>query len=95
VITQAEILELFRALNRGRGMGIRYISHDLLSVAPLCHRVAILHAGEIVEAGSVEEIFRRPAHPYTGRLIAALDGITARHPLPRSDPRALRRRPTQ
>jgi ABC-type glutathione transport system ATPase component len=72
VITQSEILQLFAALSRELDMGILFISHDLLSVATLCRRVAILHAGEIVECGPTEQIFQRPRHPYTQRLIAAL-----------------------
>jgi len=72
VITQAEILSLFAKLNRERGMGVLYISHDLLSVASICHRIAILHQGEIVEFDRTEAIFNRPSHPYTQQLIAAL-----------------------
>ncbi len=72
VITQSEILDLFAALNRNLGMAILYISHDLLSVAALCHRVAILKEGELVETGCAERVFRNPAHPYARRLIAAL-----------------------
>lgn len=72
LITQSEILALFARLNRELGIGILYISHDLLSVAALCHRVVILHDGEIVETGRTEEVFSRPSHPYTARLIKAL-----------------------
>jgi ABC-type glutathione transport system ATPase component len=72
VITQAEILELFARLNRNLGMGMLYISHDLLSVASLCNRIAILHEGAIVETGPPEQIFSRPEHPYTRRLVDAL-----------------------
>jgi len=71
-ITQAEILALFTRLNREMNMAILYISHDLLSVAALCHRVAILHEGRITECGSPEAIFNRPRHPYTQSLIAAI-----------------------
>ena len=71
VITQAEILALFRQLNRERGVSILYISHDLISVASVCDRVAILHQGEIVECAPTGDIFRRPAHPYTKELVAA------------------------
>ena len=71
-ITQSEILRLFAQLNRDLGMGILYISHDLLSVAALCHRIAILNAGEIVECGPPSQIFGAPRHAYTQRLIAAL-----------------------
>jgi ABC-type dipeptide/oligopeptide/nickel transport system ATPase component len=72
VITQSEILGLFARLNREMNMAILYISHDLLSVASLCGSVAILHRGEIVECGSTEQIFQRPVHLYTRRLIEAL-----------------------
>lgn len=71
-ITQSEILGLFSRLNRELDMAILYISHDLLSVAALCHRVAILLDGEIVECDSPDTIFESPRHPYTQRLIAAL-----------------------
>ena len=81
VITQSEILGLFGRLNRERGMGVLYISHDLLSVASICHRIAILNNGEIVECGRTEEIFNRPSHPYTQRLVAALPTL----PSPRED----------
>jgi ABC-type dipeptide/oligopeptide/nickel transport system ATPase component len=72
VVTQAEILKLFSRLNHGLKMAVLYISHDLLSVSSLCHRVAILHEGEIVEAGPTEQVFRDPQHPYTRRLIEAV-----------------------
>jgi ABC-type glutathione transport system ATPase component len=71
-ITQAEILGLFKRLNRERGIAILYISHDLASVASLCHRVAILHDGGVVECNSVDEVFRNPQHAYTKQLIAAI-----------------------
>jgi ABC-type dipeptide/oligopeptide/nickel transport system ATPase component len=71
-ITQSEILRLFAQLNRGLGMGILYISHDLLSVAALCHSIAILNDGEIVEIGPPSQIFGTPQHPYTQKLVAAL-----------------------
>jgi ABC-type glutathione transport system ATPase component len=71
-ITQAEILGLFRRLNREQGIAILYISHDLASVASLCDRVAILHQGAIVECARVEEVFQSPMHEYTRKLIAAI-----------------------
>jgi ABC-type dipeptide/oligopeptide/nickel transport system ATPase component len=75
VITQAEILTLFRELNRNFGMAILYISHDLASVAGICDRIAILHQGEIVECGATCRIFEQPQHEYTRRLMAALPRI--------------------
>ena len=71
-ITQAEILKLFAQLNRDLGMSILYISHDLVSVASLCHRIAILRSGQIVESGPAERIFRQPNDPYTKALLEAI-----------------------
>jgi peptide/nickel transport system ATP-binding protein len=72
VITQSEILALFRELNRSTGTAILYISHDLGSVAGICDRIAILHQGEIVECGATGQIFANPQHEYTQRLMAAM-----------------------
>lgn len=71
-VTSAEILKLFSRLNRQMGMAVLYISHDLLSVASFCHRIAILRHGQIVETNSTDEIFNRPRHPYTQALIGAI-----------------------
>jgi ABC-type dipeptide/oligopeptide/nickel transport system ATPase component len=71
-VTQAGILHLFSRLNRELQMGILYISHDLLSVGSICRRVAILSEGHVVEFNSTENIFQRPAHPYTKALIASI-----------------------
>lgn len=71
-VTQAEILKLLSGLSRRLGMGILYISHDLLSVASFCHRIAILREGRIVESASPGELFHNPRHPYTRTLLAAI-----------------------
>lgn len=75
VITQSEILNLFVRLNRELNMAILFISHDLLSVAALCHRIAILNAGEIVECGPPSQIFGAPRHAYTQKLVSALPRV--------------------
>jgi ABC-type dipeptide/oligopeptide/nickel transport system ATPase component len=72
VITQSEILALFRELNRSTGTAILYISHDLASVAGICDRIAILHEGQIVELGTAHHVVTNPQHEYTRRLMAAL-----------------------
>src|SRR6202451_408186 len=72
VITQSEILALFRNLNRSTGMAILYISHDLASVAGICDRIAILHEGQIVESGTAQQVLIDPQHEYTRRLMAAM-----------------------
>ena len=71
-ITQAAILALFRRLNRERGVSILFISHDLAAVASLCHRVAVLRQGRVVECAPVERVFRAPQDPYTRSLIEAI-----------------------
>jgi peptide/nickel transport system ATP-binding protein len=77
-ITQSEILNLFRRLNRERGIGILYISHDLASVGALCSRVAILHQGQIVESAATQEVFGAPQHAYTRKLIDAIPQLPPR-----------------
>lgn len=72
LITQAEILQLFARLSRMLTMSILYISHDLLSVATISDRVAVMEQGEIVECRSTRDIFHSPQHPYTRKLIQSL-----------------------
>ena len=72
VITQAEILQLFASLSEKFGISILYISHDLLSVATIAKRVAVMHQGEIVECRKTGELFQSPEHAYTRQLIQAL-----------------------
>lgn len=71
-INQAGILHLFAHLRREYGIAILYISHDLASVASFCDRVAVLHAGHVVEQAPAAEIFENPRHECTRRLIAAI-----------------------
>ncbi len=72
-VTQGEVLELFAELNRRLRMAILFISHDLRSLAALCHRVAILHEGRIVECGPTRRVFREPAHSYTRQLLGSIN----------------------
>ncbi len=71
-ITQSEILELFRRLNRQLNMAMLFISHDLLSVASLCSRIAILQHGRIIESGGTEQMFREPKTDDTRALLQAV-----------------------
>ena len=65
VTIQAQILELMKELQRTQGMSIILITHDLAVVAKMADRVAVMYAGQIVEMGTVDEIFYNSAHPYT------------------------------
>ncbi|HZT28821.1 MAG TPA: hypothetical protein VFA33_02985 [Bryobacteraceae bacterium] len=71
-VTQAEVLELFARLNQRLHMAILFISHDLRSLAALCHRVAVLYQGEIVECGETARIFTAPSHAFTRQLLAPI-----------------------
>jgi len=83
IISQHEILNLLVRLVREKRMSMLLISHDLLTVAAVCHHLAILHEGEIVERGPVEEVLASPQHAYTRELFAAfpvdLHQIRLRH----------------
>ncbi len=71
----AQILELLRDLGRRTGASILLITHDLGVVAEVCDRVAVMHAGQIVEVGAVTRIFARPLHPYTQALVRSIPRI--------------------
>ena len=69
VTIQAQVLELLAGLQETLGLSVMLITHDLGVVAGLCDRVAVMYAGQIVETGPAEDVFGRPAHPYTQGLI--------------------------
>jgi peptide/nickel transport system ATP-binding protein len=69
VTVQKTILELIRDLQRTEHMGVIFITHDLGVVAEIADRALVLYKGQIVEEGSVEDLFRRPQHPYTKGLL--------------------------
>ena len=72
VTIQAQILELMRSLQKEFGMSILFITHDLGTVANMCDNVAVMYLGEIVEYGTVRQIFHNPQHPYTKGLLRSL-----------------------
>ena len=72
VTIQAGILETLHELRRARQLSMLLVSHDLGVVADMADRVLVMYAGRIVEAAAVEELFARPAHPYTRALLQAM-----------------------
>ncbi len=71
VMVQAQILELLVGLARDLGLALVLVTHDLPVIAQVCERAAVMYAGEIVEAGLMDELFHEPRHPYTRLLFAA------------------------
>ena len=71
---QSQIVDLLRDLQRRRGLAYLFISHDLKVVRALSHHVVVMRNGEVVEEGPAEQVFDRPAHPYTAELQAAALG---------------------
>ncbi len=69
VTVQAQITQLVGELRRNSNMSLILITHDLAVVAEVCDRVLVMYAGQVVETGSVEDIFYRPQHPYTQGLL--------------------------
>jgi oligopeptide/dipeptide ABC transporter ATP-binding protein len=69
--TTAEIITLLMDLSRRLGLSYLFISHDLTTVKYICHRIAVMYLGQIVELGTKEQVFGAPAHPYTQALIGA------------------------
>ncbi len=77
VTIQAQILDLMRKLSSDFGTSVLLITHDLGVVAEMCDRVAVMYAGQVVEQGSVDDIFYNPQHPYTRGLLNAIPKIDA------------------
>jgi oligopeptide transport system ATP-binding protein len=72
VTVQAQITQLVGELRQKSNMSLILITHDLAVVAEVCDRVLVMYAGQVVETGSVEDIFYRPQHPYTQGLLASV-----------------------
>ena len=75
VTIQAQILNLLRDLQEERGMSVVMITHDLGVIARMCDRVGVMYAGEIVERGTLEDVFERPVHPYTQGLLGSIPDL--------------------
>jgi oligopeptide/dipeptide ABC transporter ATP-binding protein len=71
----AQILDLLKEMGQRTGATILLITHDLGVVAGYCDRVAVMHAGQVVETASVKKLFRQPLHPYTMKLIHSVPRV--------------------
>lgn len=72
VSIQAQIINLFRKLQKTRGLTYLFISHDLSVVEHLCNRIGVMYLGTMMETASRDELFRNPLHPYTKALLSAV-----------------------
>lgn len=71
VTIQLQILDLLNSLQDELGMALLLVSHDLGVITRMCERVAVMYAGQIIETGSAQGVFREPTHPYTSALISS------------------------
>lgn len=89
VSVQSLLLDLMVTLKREFDLTYLFITHDLATTKYICDRIAIMYLGEIVEIGPLDEVFKRPQHPYTRALMAAVPVPDPRHrrtePLPRGE----------
>ncbi|HET9051732.1 MAG TPA: ATP-binding cassette domain-containing protein, partial [Candidatus Dormibacteraeota bacterium] len=83
VCIRAQILNLLVALHRAHGLTYVVISHDLSVIRYVADRVAVMYLGKIVEVGPTDDVYARPAHPYTAGLIDAIPVAEARTGVPR------------
>ncbi|HWK30891.1 MAG TPA: ABC transporter ATP-binding protein [Terriglobales bacterium] len=75
VTVQAQVLELLRELRAKHGLARLFISHDLGVIAQICDRVAVMYGGQVLESGSVAQVFARPSHAYTQGLLHAIPSL--------------------
>jgi oligopeptide/dipeptide ABC transporter ATP-binding protein len=75
VTIQDQILKLLASLRERLQVSVVFVSHDLAVIAQTCRRVAVMYAGQVVETGPVEDVFREPRHPYTLGLLRSVPDV--------------------
>ena len=97
VTIQAKIIELIKKVQRERGISVIYITHDLGVVAKVADYINVMYAGRIVEAGTTNEVFYDPRHPYTWGLLSAMPDLDTDderlYTIPGSPPNLLHEKP--
>jgi oligopeptide/dipeptide ABC transporter ATP-binding protein len=78
VTVQAQVLQVLLDVQRAEGMGLLFITHNLGLVKKIAHRMLVMYAGQLVEAGPVSEVLRAPRHPYTKALMRAVPRLRGR-----------------
>jgi peptide/nickel transport system ATP-binding protein/oligopeptide transport system ATP-binding protein len=90
VTIQDQILKLLKKISDESDLSVIYVTHDLAVVAQLCHRVAVMYAGQFIETGTVGPVFKEPQHPYTAGLLSSVPDVrhlkTMLTPIPGSPP---------
>lgn len=90
VITQAYIMDILKSIHAELGITMVFLTHDVSIMGKIADRMAVMYAGQVVELGTVYDVFYNPLHPYTSGLIHAApsltDDITKRRPIPGSPP---------
>jgi len=72
VTTQQEVVRLLQSQTQRAGMGMIFVTHDLMLASEICQRIAVMYAGQLVEVGPATDVVERPNHPYTKALLAAI-----------------------
>jgi oligopeptide/dipeptide ABC transporter ATP-binding protein len=78
VTIQVQFMDLIESIQAETGAGLLFVTHDLGVAASLCHRIAVMYAGQIVESADVRTLYANPAHPYTQGLLESLPKLGAR-----------------
>jgi peptide/nickel transport system ATP-binding protein len=82
VMVQSQIINLLKKLKKDRNMSIVFISHDLGVISEVSETIAIMYRGQIVELGKSYDIYKKPKHPYTEKLVTSIPSLKAKENIP-------------